>query len=91
MIRMDFDLVDISLFGNPEIQGGNVMRNDNAGVVRGNIRFVSDLSAVINGFEWTGLKPHCKKNDDDAKDACYYRFSFHDSLQGSPALCASGL
>ena len=81
MIRMDFDLVDPSLFGNPEIQGRNVMRNDNAGVVRDNIRFISDLSAVINALEWTELKPHYKQNESDAKDDYYNKFSFHDSLQ----------
>jgi hypothetical protein len=45
---MDFDAVGLSLFGNPEIQRGNVMWDDNAGVVWDNIRFVSDLGAIVH-------------------------------------------
>ena len=48
---MNFDAVGLSLFENPEIQGGNVMWDDNVRVVRGNIRFVSDLRALVHDLE----------------------------------------
>ena len=80
---MDLDAVGLSLFANPEIQGGNVMRDDNAGVVGDNIRLVSDLCALVYDPERAGHKPHSGKDDSTAKYTCYdSKSSFHDSLQG---------